>query len=52
MPRTTIVEISSLEQAQMLAALRRLNKVTPINTAALRRKIADETVERGSYPFA
>jgi alkylation response protein AidB-like acyl-CoA dehydrogenase len=36
----------------MLAALRRLNKVTPINTAALRRKIADETVQRGSYPFA
>jgi alkylation response protein AidB-like acyl-CoA dehydrogenase len=36
----------------MLAALRRLNKVTPINTAALRRKIADETVSRGAYPFA
>jgi alkylation response protein AidB-like acyl-CoA dehydrogenase len=36
----------------MLAALRRLNKVTPINTAALRRKIADETVSRGGYPFA
>jgi len=36
----------------MLAALRRLIKVTPINTAVLRRRIADETVERGSYPFA
>jgi alkylation response protein AidB-like acyl-CoA dehydrogenase len=36
----------------MLAALRRLNKVAPINTAALRRKIADETVSRAAYPFA
>jgi alkylation response protein AidB-like acyl-CoA dehydrogenase len=36
----------------LLAALRRLVKVTPINTAALRRTIADETVTRGGYPFA
>ena len=36
----------------MLAALRRLLKTTPINTAALRRRIADETVARGAYPFA
>jgi alkylation response protein AidB-like acyl-CoA dehydrogenase len=36
----------------MLAALRRLLKVTPVNTAALRRRIADETVSRGGYPFA
>jgi alkylation response protein AidB-like acyl-CoA dehydrogenase len=36
----------------MLAALRRLIKVTPINTAALRRRLADETVARGGYPFA
>jgi alkylation response protein AidB-like acyl-CoA dehydrogenase len=35
----------------MLAALRRLVKVTPINTALLRRRIADETVRRGAYPF-
>jgi len=35
----------------MLAALRRLFKMTPINTAALRRRLADETVSRGSYPF-
>jgi alkylation response protein AidB-like acyl-CoA dehydrogenase len=35
----------------MLAALRRLVKVTPINTAVLRRRIADETVRRGAYPF-
>ena len=35
-----------------LAALRRLIKVMPINTVALRRRIADETVTRGAYPFA
>jgi alkylation response protein AidB-like acyl-CoA dehydrogenase len=35
----------------LLAALRRLIKVAPINTAALRRKLADETVARGSYIF-
>jgi alkylation response protein AidB-like acyl-CoA dehydrogenase len=36
----------------MLAALRRLMKVTPINTVALRRRLADATVERGGYLFA
>jgi len=36
----------------MLAALRRLLKVTPVNTVAMRRRIADETVLRGAYPFA
>jgi hypothetical protein len=35
-----------------LAALRRLLKVTPINTVAARRRLADETVSRGGYPFA
>jgi alkylation response protein AidB-like acyl-CoA dehydrogenase len=35
----------------MLSALRRLFKMTPVNTAALRRRIADEAVARGSYPF-
>jgi alkylation response protein AidB-like acyl-CoA dehydrogenase len=35
-----------------LAALRRLLKVTPVNTMALRRRLADETVTRGGYPFA
>ena len=34
------------------AALRRLIKVTPINTATLRRRLADETVARGGYVFA
>ena len=34
-----------------IAALRRLFKQMPINTAALRRQIADETVARGGYIF-
>jgi alkylation response protein AidB-like acyl-CoA dehydrogenase len=36
----------------MLAALRRLLKVTPVNTVAMRRRIAAATVERAAYPFA
>jgi alkylation response protein AidB-like acyl-CoA dehydrogenase len=36
----------------MLSALRRLSKTMPINTAALRRRLADEAVSRGGYPFA
>jgi alkylation response protein AidB-like acyl-CoA dehydrogenase len=36
----------------MLAALRRLLKVTPVNTVVMRRRLADETVARGGYPFA
>jgi alkylation response protein AidB-like acyl-CoA dehydrogenase len=35
----------------LLAALRRLLKVTPINTVALRRQLADATVERRTYLF-
>jgi alkylation response protein AidB-like acyl-CoA dehydrogenase len=35
----------------MMAALRRLFKAPPVNTAALRRKIADEAVARGGYIF-
>jgi alkylation response protein AidB-like acyl-CoA dehydrogenase len=34
-----------------IAALRRLFRALPLNTAALRRRIADETVARGAYPF-
>jgi alkylation response protein AidB-like acyl-CoA dehydrogenase len=34
-----------------LAALRRLLKVTPVNTVALRRRLADATVSKGSYIF-
>ena len=36
----------------MLAALRRLLKVPPVNTVVLRRRLADATVERGGYVFA
>jgi hypothetical protein len=36
----------------VLAALRRLLKVAPINTVAPRRRLAEETVTRGAYPFA
>src|SRR4051812_24226036 len=35
----------------MLAALRRLLKVAPVNTVALRRQLADATVERRTYIF-
>jgi alkylation response protein AidB-like acyl-CoA dehydrogenase len=34
-----------------VAGLRRLFRQMPVNTAALRRRIADETVARGSYIF-
>jgi hypothetical protein len=36
----------------MLAALRRILKVTPVNTVALRRTVADAVVSRKGYPFA
>jgi alkylation response protein AidB-like acyl-CoA dehydrogenase len=35
----------------LLAALRRLLKVTPINTVVLRRQLADATVDRKTYIF-
>ncbi len=35
-----------------LAALRRLMKVTPVNTVAMRRRLADATTAKGSYLFA
>jgi alkylation response protein AidB-like acyl-CoA dehydrogenase len=35
----------------LMAALRRLLKVTPVNTIALRRQLSDATVERRSYLF-
>ena len=35
----------------LLAALRRLLKVTPINTVALRRTLADAVSSRAGYPF-
>jgi alkylation response protein AidB-like acyl-CoA dehydrogenase len=35
-----------------LAALRRVLKVTPVNSIALRRRLADATLESGSYIFS
>jgi alkylation response protein AidB-like acyl-CoA dehydrogenase len=35
----------------LLAALRRLLKVSPVNTITLRRRIADATVTKGGYPL-
>jgi alkylation response protein AidB-like acyl-CoA dehydrogenase len=35
-----------------LSALKRLLKVAPITTVTARRRLADETVSRGGYPFA
>jgi alkylation response protein AidB-like acyl-CoA dehydrogenase len=35
----------------LLAALRRLMKLTPVNATAMRRRIADETVAAGRYIF-
>ena len=34
-----------------LAALRRLLKVTPVNTVVMRRRLADATVAKGGYIF-
>ena len=34
-----------------LAALRRLMKITPLNTVAMRRRLADATVAKGGYIF-
>jgi hypothetical protein len=35
----------------LLAALRRLSKLTPVNSVMLRRRLADEAVIRGGYIF-
>jgi hypothetical protein len=35
----------------LLAALRRVLKVAPVNTVALRRQIADAILSRPGYPF-
>jgi hypothetical protein len=35
----------------LLAALRRLLKITPVNTVILRRRISDAVVARRGYPF-
>ena len=35
----------------LMAALRRVMKVTPVNTVALRRRVADAVVGQKGYPF-
>jgi hypothetical protein len=35
----------------LLAALRRVMKVTPVNTVAPRRRIVDAVLQRNAYPF-
>ena len=37
--------------ASLLAALRRLLKVAPVNTVTIRRRIAHAAVEKGGYPL-
>lgn len=50
--RTALAAMSDGDELRtQLAALRRVLKVTPVNTIAIRRRLADATVERGSYIF-
>ena len=35
----------------LLAALRRIMKVMPVNTVVLRRRVADAVIDRKGYPF-
>jgi len=50
--KTALAAMSSGDTLRtLLAALRRLLKVTPINTVELRRHIADAAVDRRTYPF-
>ena len=51
--RTTLAGMTEGDTLRtMLAALRRIIKLTPVNTIALRRNIADAVAERKGYPFA
>ena len=50
--RTALAAMTEGDELRIhLAALRRLLKVTPVNTVAIRRTLADETVKRGGYIF-
>ena len=50
--RTSLAAMSEGDTLRtLLAALRRLLKVTPVDTVALRRQIADAVIERKAYPF-
>jgi hypothetical protein len=51
--RTTLAAMTEGDTLRtMLAALRRIMKVTPVNTIALRRTVADAVTQRKGYPFA
>ena len=50
--RTALAAMSEGDTLRtLLAALRRLLKVAPVNTVALRRQIADVAVDKRAYPF-
>ena len=50
--RTAIQAITAGDtQRTMLAALRRFLKVTPVDTVAARRRLADATTEQKKYVF-
>jgi hypothetical protein len=50
--RQALAAIAEGDDLRMaLAALRRLSKLTPVNTVTMRRRLADEAVARGGYIF-
>jgi alkylation response protein AidB-like acyl-CoA dehydrogenase len=51
--KTALAAMSEGDELRtQLAALRRVLKVTPVNTVAIRRELAEQTVAKGAYPFA
>jgi hypothetical protein len=50
--RTALAAMSEGDTLRtLLAALRRILKVAPVNTVALRRQIADVAIDKRAYPF-
>ena len=50
--RTTLAAMAEGDTLRtLLAALRRVMKVTPVNTVQLRRLVADAVIDRKAYPF-
>ncbi|MCY4507539.1 MAG: acyl-CoA dehydrogenase, partial [Acidobacteria bacterium] len=51
--RTALAVMAEGDTLRMqLAGLRRLLRVTPVNTVAMRRRLADALVDRAGYVFA
>ena len=52
---TTRIALAAMAEGDtlrtLLAALRRVMKVTPVNTVLLRRRVADAVIDRKAYPF-